>query len=336
MYLDDEVDPDVLREMAIQMDEAIDRQENQRAGIRPPPLARSASTSKEKHAASSNPKAVLRLKTTATSSSLRALSTSSVETSAYFSAHSSESKPIPNIGLSPCPPPPPNLEPDFDITWDVDDTEPSKLPAKKHGSTSAWPPPSAQTKQFVPSAKRPSSPDPYDDLSFDMDVDESFLEQVGMIEQGALGTGANDKGKGKGKDKDKDTVAGGTMSHSSPSTAGRKTPSGSVLGTEPSALRPVSPSGAECNTRIQNSAERATSASSLSGSTETPMPQSTQPSRRRLPRDPSLIIISSEDEAPRRGHGTGRHLDLVRRRAHKRKRMDQDDVADSDVIDISD
>ena len=67
------------------------------------------------------------------------------------------------------------------------------------------------------------------------------------------------------------------------------------------------------------------------------MPQSTQSSnRRRLPRDPSLIVISSEDDEAPGGHDMARPLDLARRRAKKRRKMDRDEVADSDVIDISD
>ncbi|KAH0833037.1 hypothetical protein J3R83DRAFT_12027, partial [Lanmaoa asiatica] len=332
MYVDDDVDPDVIREMAIQMDEATDIQGNQPVGIRTAPPVRHSSTSKEKHAASSNPKKTLPLDTVIASSSLSPPSTSStVKTSPYFTAHSSESKLIPDIGLSPRPAPPPNPEPDFDITWDTDDPEPSKLPVKKHGSTSARPPSTIPAKRVLPPERRSVSPDPYDDLSFDMDVDESFFEQVGMIEQGALGTGAHNKGKGKCKD----TGTEGTTSHSR--VQARKTPSGSVLGTEYLAIYPVSPSGAEPSTRMQSSTKRATSASSLSGSTESPMPQSTQSSdRRRLPRDPSLIVItSSGDEAPE-GHRTARPLDLARRRSNKGRKRDQDEVVDSDVIDISD
>ena len=309
MCADDDVDPDVLREMAMHMDEAIDMQANQR--VVPPP-ARPPSTSKEKPSASSKPKQPLRLDTTVPSSSLKAPSSStSVKTSSYFTAHSPESKPIPDIGLSPRPVPPP-------------DPDPSKLPIKKLGSTSARPPPTAPAKHVV--QKQPLSPDPWDDLSLNMDVDESFLEQVGMIEQGALGTGTNNNGKGKGKD---------VRTEGRPSVApARKTPSGSVLGTT---ICPVSPSGAEPRTRMQSSTKRATSASSLSGSTESRMPQSTQSSdRRRLPRDPSLIVISSEEEDEAPGHDKARPLDLARRRANKRRGMDQDEVADSDVIDISD
>lgn len=324
MYVNDKVDPDVLREMTIQMDEAIDMQENQRASTHALPPAKSASTSKGKHAASSTLKTTLGLITTLASSSLKNPSTaSSVKTSSYFTAHTSDSKPIPDIGLSPRPGPLSNMEPDFDITWDIDDTESSK---------SARPESSVKTKQVLPSDKRPSSPNPYDELSFDMDVDESFFEQVGMIEQGALSTGANNKGKGKGKD----IVAEGSTSHSRPSAAGRKTPSGSALGTKTLALRPVSPSGAESSTRMQSNT-RATSTSSLSGSAETPMPRSTQSSDRRLPRDPSLIILSSsEDETPRGSHSANRPSDLVRKHGRKRKGLDWDNVADSDVIDISD
>jgi hypothetical protein len=316
MYADDDVDPDVLREMAMHMDEPIDMQAHQRVGIRPPPPARPPSPSKEKPSASSKPKQPLRLDTTVPSSSLKTPSSStSVKTSSYFTPHSPESTPIPDIGLSPRPVPPP---------------DPSKLPMKKLGSTSARPPPTAPAKHIV--QKRPLSPDPYDDLPLDMDMDESFLEQVGMIEQGALGTGTgtNNKGKGKGKD---------TRTEARPSMApARKTPSGSALGTTRLATCPVSPSGAEPRTRMQSGTKRAASASSLSGSTESAMPQSTQSSsRRRLPRDPSLIVISSEeeDEAPR-GHDTARPLDLARRRANKRRERDQDEVADSEVIDISD
>jgi len=321
MYVDDDVDPDVLREMAVHMDEAFDMQENKRVAIRAPPPAKLPPTSKEKPSASSKPKQPLHLDTTVASPSPKASSTSSVKTSSYFTAHSSESKPIPDIGLSPRPAPPPDSELDFDITWDIDDPEPSKLPIKKIGSTSARPPSAVPAKHIV--QKQPSSPDPYDDLSLDMDVDESFLEQVGMIEQGALGTGTNNKGKGKGKD---------TRTQGRPSVV---PPSGSVLGTT---LLAVSPSGAEPRTRMQSSTKRSTSATSLSGSTESAMPQSTQSSGRRLPRDPSLIIISSsssEDEAPG-GHDTARPLKIARRRANKRREMDQDEVADSDVIDISD
>ena len=353
MYVDDDVDPDVLREMAIHMDEAFDMQENQRVAIRAPPPARPPPTSKEKPSASSKPKQPLHLDTTVASPSLKAPSTSSVKTSSYFTAHSSESKPIPDIGLSPRPAPPPDSELDFDITWDIDDPEPSKLPIKKLGSTSARPPPTVPAKHVV--QKQPSSPDPYDDLSLDMDVDESFLEQVGMIEQGALGTGTNNKGKGKGKD---------TATEGRPSVASaKKTPSGSALGTTLLAICPVSPSGAEPRTRMQSSTKRSASAASLSGSTESAVPQSTQSSGRRLPRDPSLIIVSesvmpqstqssgrrlprdpsliivssseAEDEAPG-GHDTARPLKIARRRASKRREMDQDEVADSDVIDISD
>ncbi|KAF8554622.1 hypothetical protein OG21DRAFT_1484547 [Imleria badia] len=324
MYVDDDVDPDVLREMAIQMDEAIDMQENRRPGLPAPPPAKPPSTSKEKPAASSNPKQALRLDTTIASSALNAPSTSSTaRTSPYFTAHSSASKPIPEIGLSPLPVPPSDSELDFDINWDIDDPKPSKLPTKKIGSTSAKPPPTAPAKH-VPPEKQPSSPDPYDDLSFDMDVDESFLEQVGMIEQGALGSGANNKGKGKGKD---------TRTEGRPSEApARKTAPGTKL----LATCPVSTSAAEPGMRMQSSTKRATSASSLSGSTESPMPQSTQSSGRRLPRDPSLIVISSsENEAPR-GQGAAKPFNLARRRANKGRRLDRDEVPDSDVIDISD
>lgn len=332
MYVDDDVDPDVLREMAIQMDEAIDTQQNQPVDIRAPPSARPSSTSKEKHPASSNPKQLLRPDTTVASSSLKAPSTFTVKTSSYFNAHSSESKPIPDIGLSPRPAPPPNPAFDFDITWDIDDPEPSKLPAKKFGSKPARPPSTVPAKQVVPPEKRPASPDLYDDLSFDIEVDESFFEQVGMIEQGALGASADSKGKGKGKD----TATEGTALHSRPRAASaRKTPSGSVLGTNPLAKCTIPPSHAEPSTRMQSSMTRATSASSLSGSTESPMPQSTQSSDRRLPRDPSLILVSSEDEAPG-ANGTAKPLNLARRCANKGRKTEQDEVADSDVINISD
>lgn len=334
VYVDDEVDPDVLREMTTQMDEAINMQENQRADIRAPPLAGLASTSKGKHTACANSKPTLHLNTTVASSSPKAPSTVSslAKTSVYFTTHSSDSKPILDIGLSPRPAPLPSPEPDFDITWDVDCKGTSSLPAKKHDSTSARLPLPAQKKQVVPSERRFSSPDPYDDLSFDMDVDESFFEQVGMIEQDALGTAVKDKGKGKGKD----AVAEGMTLHSRPSTAGKKAPSGSALGTKSLAMFPVSPSGTERSTRMR-STKRATSTSSLSGSTETPMPQSTQSSGRRLPRDPSLIVISSsDDEALAGGHSAARPPDPVRRRVQKRKEMDEDHAADSDVISISD
>lgn len=332
MYVDDDVDPDVLREMAMQMDEAIDSRENQRLGIRAPPPAEPPLTSKEKHAAGSNPKQTLRLNTTAASSSLKASSTSSTKTSPHFTAHSSESKPIPDIGLSPRPAPPPNPELDFDITWDIDDPEPPKSPVKKLGSTSAKPPSTVPAKPVVPPEKRPASPDPYDDLSFDMGVGESFFEQVGMIEQGALSASASNKGKGKGKA----TGTEGTTSHSRASVApARKTPSSSVLGTKHLAKCPVPPSGTEASARMQGSTKMATRASSLSDSTESHMPQSTQSSGRHLPRDPSLIVISSEGEAPE-GHGTARPLNLARRRANKGRKVDQDGVADPEVIDISD
>lgn len=311
--------------MAIQMDEAIDMQVNQRGGIHPPPPARPPSTSKEKPPAISNPKQALRPDTTTASTSLRAPST--VKTSHYFTAHSSKPAPIPDIGLSPRPALTPDPELDFDITWDVDDSAPSKLAVQKSGSTSARPPPTGPAKH-VPLEKKSSSPDPYDDLSFDMDVDESFLEQVGMIEQGALSTDDDNKGKGKGKVSRKG---------SRPSVApARKTPSGSVLGTKPLAVCLVSPSGAESSTRMQSSAKRATSASSMSCSTESFMPKSTQSSSRRLPRDPSLIVIaSSEDEAPR-SRGTAKPLKLARRRANKGKGKGRDEATDSDVIDITD
>ena len=239
---------------------------------------------------------------------------------------------IPDIGLSPRPALPLNPEPDFDITWDIDDPEPSKLPVKKPGSTSARSASTASAKHTVSSDKRPTSPDPYDNLSFDIDVDESFFEQVGMIEQGALGAGANITGKGKGKD----TGTEGTASHKRSSAApARNSLSGSVLGTKHLAKCPVSPPGAEPSTRMQDSTKRATSATSLSGSADSPMPQCTQSSDHRLPRDPSLIVISSEDEAPG-DHGAARPLDLARRRANKRRKMDQDEGVDSDVINISD
>ncbi|KAN0092963.1 hypothetical protein V8E55_003747 [Tylopilus felleus] len=206
MYVDDDVDPDVLREMTIQMDEAIGLQVEKQVGTRAPPSARSFSTSKEKLVANSNLKQSLRVNTTIASSRK-----SSQNTSPYFTPLSSESKPIPDIGLSPHPTPPPDAEPDFDITWDVDDPEPSNPPIQKFGSTSARQP------TTVP-AKRPSSPDRYDDLWVDMDLDDSFLEQVGMMEQGALGMGASNKGKGK------DT---GTEGRLRVAPAG-KTPSGSA------------------------------------------------------------------------------------------------------------
>ena len=309
------------------MDEAIDMQLNRRGGIHPPP-ARPLSTSKENPPAISNPKQALRLDTTTASTSLRAPSTTSTaKTSHYFTAHSSGSAPIPDIGLSPRPALSPDPELDFDITWDVDDPAPSKLPVQKSGSMSARPLPTAPAKH-VPLEKKPSSPDPYDDLSFDMDVDDSFLEQVGMIEQGALSTDDNSKGKGKGKV---------SRTDGRPSVApARKTPSGSVLGTKPLAICPVSTSGAESSTRMQSSAKRATSTSSMSRSTESCMPKSTQSSGRRLPRDPSLIVISSsEDEAPG-SHGTAKPLNLARRRANKRMGMDRDMATDSDVIDLTD
>jgi hypothetical protein len=63
MYADDDVGPDVLREMAMHMDEAIDMQANQRIGIRPLPPARPPSPFKEKPA-SSKPKQPLHLDTT--------------------------------------------------------------------------------------------------------------------------------------------------------------------------------------------------------------------------------------------------------------------------------
>jgi hypothetical protein len=90
--------------------------------------------------------------------------------------------------------------------------------------------------------------------------------------------------------------------------------------------------------RMQSSTKRATSVSSLSGSTESPMLQSTQSSRRRLPHDPSLTVISEDDNGDEasRGHDTARPLDLAQRRANKRRERDQDEVADSEVIDISD
>ena len=318
MYVDDDVDPDVLREMTIQMDEAIGLQVEKQVGTRAPPSARSFSTSKEKLVANSNLKQSLRVNTTIASSRK-----SSQNTSPYFTPLSSESKPIPDIGLSPHPAPPPDAEPDFDITWDVDDPEPSNPPIQKFGSTSARQP------TTVP-AKRPSSPDRYDDLWVDMDLDDSFLEQVGMMEQGALGMGASNKGKGK------DT---GTEGRLRVAPAG-KTPSGSAPGTNLLAHCPVSPSSAEPSARMQSSTKKATSASSVSRSTESPMPQSTQSSgrrrRRRLPRDPSLIVIlSSEEEAPG-VRGGARPLDLARRRANKGGGMDQHEVVDSDVIDISD
>lgn len=327
MYVDD-VDPDVLREMALQMDEAIDMQENRRPGLPAPPPAKPPATSTDEPATSSKPKQPLRLNTTIASSALKAPSTSStIKTSSYFTAHSSASKPIPEIGLSPRPAPPPDPELDFDITWDIDDPAPSTLPTKKIGSTSAKPLPTAPAKH-VPVKRQPPSPDPYDDLSFDMDVDESFLEQVGMIEQGALSTDTNNKGKGKGKD---------TRTEGRPSEApARKTLSGSAPGTKRLVACPVPPSAAELGTRVQSGTARATSASSLSGSTESAMPQSTQSSGRRFPRDPSLIVISSsEDEVPG-GHGTAKPLNLAGRRINKRRKLDRGEVADSDVIDISD
>ena len=325
MYVDD-VDPDVLREMTIQMDEEIDSQDNRRRGTRALPPARPPPPSKGKPAANSNPVQALRVNTTIASSSLRPTSTSSsssVKTSPYFTAHSSEHEPIPDIGLSPHPARPLKLEPDFNFARDMD-AEPSNLPLERIGSTSVRPATTAPGKHVPP----PSSPDSYDDLSFDMEVDDSFLEQVGMIEQGALGAGANSKGKGKGKD----TRIEGHLSRA----PARKTPSGSAPGTKPLTACSVSSSGAESSTRMQSSTNRATSASSLSGSTDSPMPQSTQSSDRRLPRDPSLIVISSsEDETPG-AHNTDKPLNLARRRANKKRRMDQDVVADSDVIDISD
>ena len=135
--------------------------------------ARPPSTSKEKPSASSKPKQPLRLDTTVPSSSLKA-------PSSYFTA-TSESKPIPDVGLSPRPVPPTQTHLNY----------PSRnLAPHLQG------PPTAPAKHVV--QKQPLSPDPWDDLSLDMDVDESFLEQVGMIEQGALGTGTNnDNGNGK-------------------------------------------------------------------------------------------------------------------------------------------
>jgi hypothetical protein len=103
---------------------------------------------------------------------------------------------------------------------------------KKIGSTSARSPPTAPVKHVV--QKQPLSPDPYDDLPLDMDMDESFLEQVGMIEQGALGTGTGTDNKGKGKGKD-------TRTEGHPSAApARKTSSGSALGMTHLAPCPVS------------------------------------------------------------------------------------------------
>ncbi|KAG6374395.1 hypothetical protein JVT61DRAFT_4432 [Boletus reticuloceps] len=321
MYVDDDVDPDVLREMGVQMDEAIDIQENQRLGIAQPPAR--PSTSKEKSVASSDLKQILRVDTAIASPPPKASSSSSVKTSSYFTAHTSESKLIPDIDLSPRHILPPELEPDVDMGWLIDDPE---LPDKKLGSTSAKPP--TASAKHVPPGKRPSSPDSYDDLLFDMDVDESFLEQVGMIEQGALGTGANSKGKGKGKD---------IKTEGRPNVApARKTPSGPALGTKPFATCPVFPSRAESSTRMPSNARRATSASSSSDSTKSVIPRSTQSSDRRLPRDPSLIIISSsEDEVPG-SRSLTKPPDLARRRATKGKEIDREEAADSEVIDISD
>lgn len=320
MYVDDEVDPDVLRETFMRLDEAIDVQGNQRAP--------SAATLKGKLDISSDTKPALnlRLHTSAASSSLNGPSTSfSTKTSSYFTVRSSESKPIPNIGLSPRPVS--SLDPDFDITWDIGDAESSNLLAKEQGTTSTEPPPSAQPKRVIPSERRAPSPDPFDDISFDVEVDESFLEQVGMIEQNALGTGANGKGKGKGKG----TITETTTSHNRPREAGKKVLSGSASGTKSLAICRMPPSGAERNTRMQSSTKRATSTSSLSGSTETLMPRSTQSSGRRLPRDPSLIVISSSEDEASGGHSMAKPPNPVQRRRPKREAMDQDDV-----IDISD
>ncbi|KAF8417472.1 hypothetical protein L210DRAFT_3580814 [Boletus edulis BED1] len=324
MYVDDDVDPDVLREMGIQMDEAIDMQENKRLGIAQPPVR--PSTSKEKSVASSDPKQTLRVNTTIASPPLKASSSSSVRTSSYFTAHTPESKLIPDIDLSPRHILPPELEPDVDMDWIIDDPEPSKLPDKKLGSTSAKPP--TASAKHVPPGKRPSSPDSYDELLFDMDMDESFLEQVGMIEQGALGTGADSKGKGKGKD---------TKTEGRPNVApARKTPSGPALGTKPFVTCPVFPSRAEPSTRMPSNTRRATSASSLSDSTKSVIPRSTQSSDRRLPRDPSLIIISSSEDEVLGSRSLTKPLDLARSRATKGKEIAREEVADSEVIDISD
>jgi hypothetical protein len=363
MYVDDDVDPDVLLEMEMQMDREMEKEkewekerEKERGEMRPPPVpaypARLApvkppSTSNEKYIPSTN--ATLK---PSSSSSLNPASTSfTLKTSPYFPKPStSKTKAIPDIGLSPVHAPLPKLESDFDITWDSDDAEAFKSSRKTLGSTSAKPSVSSPSKPTARSDKPPSSPDPYDDLSFDMDVDESFFEQVGRIEQGALSAGSKDTAKGKGKEND--TRTGGTSSDI-------RLRSNWGMGTKSLDLCPVSPSGAKISARIRNKGPTGTL--SLIGLQEPrpppstqPLPKSsakdtllpppsTQPRRRRLPREASIIVISSsEDEeseggAKRKDHGASKPLTLARRRAHNNSKAREGAVeVNEGIIDISD
>ncbi|KAG9314993.1 hypothetical protein JVU11DRAFT_4102 [Chiua virens] len=317
MYVDDDVDPDVLREMANQIDEEIDAQRNQRAGTRVPQPTRPPTST-----VGSNLMQILSLHTKTESSSIKASAPSAATTSPYFTTKLSNSKNIPGIGLSPRPALPPHLESDLDR--DVDDSASSKLPVKAQGSTTAKLPSAVSAEHDTASEKPPSPPDPYDDIAFDMDVDDEFFEQVGKIEQGALATSAHKTGMGKAKS----TGSEATMFRSRPSAApGRKSASSSASGTNHLAIYPVSCSGAESSTRMQSSTKKATSASSVTGSMESAMPRSTQSTGQHLSRDPSLhIISSSEDE----GSGAPRMV------PQRRKRRQGDVVLESDVIDVLD
>ncbi|KAF9223777.1 hypothetical protein BS17DRAFT_118081 [Gyrodon lividus] len=181
-----------------------------------------------------------------------------------------------------------------------------------------------------------------------MDVDESFFEQVGKIEQGALGAGSKDTTKGK----ENDTRTGRTSSDT-------RMTAGSDMGTKSLDLCPISPSGAKFSTRMRS--KGATDSSPLIGLRESRPPLSTQrkastehallpppstpPLHRRLPRQASIIVISSsEDEGPggdvkRKGYGADRLFALAGRHAHnngKARGGAVEEEEEMDVINVSD
>ncbi|KAH7884453.1 hypothetical protein F5I97DRAFT_1457030 [Phlebopus sp. FC_14] len=355
MYMDDDVDPDVLMEM-----EMNDVARNTPPTQRKPPVGSLAAKPKSvvnptvpttnaipapvpNSTVTGNcpPSSSSTVKAPPASSAAAHRPRTALKTSPYFPPPSSSpatAETIPDIGLSPVR----AASLDFDITWDSEEggewknnctgsgssskTSANVSSAKlnsSHDSTNISITTTKPQSVIKPSlnaskAKDPgSSPDPYDLLSLDMDVDEEFLAQVGRIERGALAAGDTNEIKGKQKDPGRDPHARGTT----PSTTGR--------GTKSFDLCLVSP-GTSAHAKSER---RVRSASISSGRIETslnartrtrtgpqPLP-STQPSacpnislarlpavdandsarprhsRRRPPREPSIIVISSSSEA---------------------------------------
>lgn len=279
---------------------------------------------------------------------------------------------VPDIGLSPVHAQP-SRQDELDITWDSDESEafrtyaggPSTKATAKvtspHKQRSAIesthygtvePRVAGKNTDLVPprdtglkrcSASASTSIDPYDSFSMDLDVDDEFLAKLEKVEQQALAstTGSGPASQIHRQGKGETVVRVSSTESSQPPTTGQNadlhfstTLSGSSTGRRPRSTSDVGSSSTQQHADLRpppsTQPPRVGPSNRREGS---PCRSQGKRTKRRLTRDPSVIVISSSDSEADNSVGAE---DSAQKQVKLERRGDSGDREMLDVINISD